>query len=130
MAKQANTSNEPTQEHVRDAVTAIEANFEKMLELKMEYMKSCKGFRHAIADEYDSASNRGISKKLLKQKIKERGLLKKIDDMAKALEADEISEYEMLSEKLGEFAETPLGAAALNAAKHHHGGDGLRSVGL
>jgi hypothetical protein len=70
----------------------------------------------AVADEYESASNRGISKKLLKKKIKERDLLRKVDGLITDLEEDERSEYDMLSEKLGEFADTPLGAAALARA--------------
>jgi len=80
------------------------------------------------ADEYDSASNRGISKKLLKTKIKERELKAKTAELTKDLQEDERSEYQMLSEKLGEFADTPLGQAAMAAAKP--GESTLRSVGL
>jgi hypothetical protein len=69
-----------------------------------------------VADQYDHASDQGISKKLLKTKIKERDLERKIDGLTVDLEDDERSEYEMLSEKLGEFADTPLGAAAMERA--------------
>lgn len=79
-------------------------------------MTRCKTIRVIVADEYESASNRGISKKLLKKKIKERDLERKIDGITADLEDDERSEYEMLSEKLGEFGDTPLGAAALARA--------------
>ena len=68
------------------------------------------------ADKYDHASDQGISKKLLKIKIKERDLERKIDGVTEDLEADERSEYQMLSEKLGDFADTPLGAAAMAKA--------------
>jgi hypothetical protein len=47
-----------------------------------------------------------ISKKLLKTKIKERDLKAKAAKLTKDLEEDERSEYQMLSEKLGEFADT------------------------
>jgi hypothetical protein len=110
------TANEPSAEHVKDAVQAIEKLHADLLTAKTTYMKQCKDIRKIVADEYDSASNRGISKKLLKKKIKERDLERKIDGLTSDLEDDERSEYEMLSEKLGEFGDTPLGAAALARA--------------
>lgn len=70
----------------------------------------------------------GISKKLLKTKIKERSLYRKADKLTHELEADELNEYEMLSAKLGDFASTGLGAAALESAKPQE--HTLRSVGL
>jgi hypothetical protein len=45
----------------------------------------------------------GISRKLLKKKIKERGYHRKIDGLIEDLEEDERSGYDMLSEKLGEL---------------------------
>jgi hypothetical protein len=108
--------NEPTAEHVQEAVAAIEKLDDDLLKERMAYMKRCKDIRKIKADEYDSASNRGISRKLLKTKIKERELERKIDGLTEDLEEDERSEYEMLTEKLGEFADTPLGAAALAKA--------------
>jgi len=113
------SANEPSAEHVVEAVEQIEKLFGDMLSEKMAYMKKCKDIRKIIADEYETAGNRGISKKLLKTKIKERDLERKIDGLTKDLEDDERSEYEMISEKLGEFAELPLGQAALaRAAKN------------
>ena len=121
------TANEPSAEHVQEAVDAIEKLHADLLVAKTTYMKQCKDIRKIVADEYDSASDRGISKKLLKKQIKQRGLLRKIDGITADLEDDERSEYAMLSEKLGEFADTPLGAAALAGAKP--GEHTLRSVG-
>jgi hypothetical protein len=115
-------------EHVQEAVAAIEKVDADLLQARLDYMKQCKGLRNIKADEYDSASNRGISKKLLKTKIKERDLKAKAAKLTKDLEEDERSEYQMLSEKLGEFADTPLGQAAMAAAKP--GESTLRSVGL
>jgi hypothetical protein len=110
------TANEPFAEHVQEAVDAIERLHGDLLVEKSAYMLKCKTIRKIVADEYESASNRGISKKLLKMKIKERDLERKIDGLTADLEQDERSEYEMLSEKLGEFGDTPLGAAALARA--------------
>jgi hypothetical protein len=116
MADPASAANEPSSEHVQEAVQAIEALDADLLREKMSYMKRCKDIRKVKADEYESASNRGISRKLLKKKIKERDLHRKIDSNVADLEEDERSEYQMLTEKLGEFADTPLGAAALARA--------------
>jgi hypothetical protein len=79
-----------------------------------------------MAGDYDTASDKGVSKKLLKKIIKERGLERKIADIHADLEDDERSEFEMLTEKLGDYANTPLGGAALAKAK---GADALASVG-
>src|ERR1700754_3834055 len=73
------TANEPTTEHVQEAVSEVEALHRERKSAKGAYMKQCKGIRDRVADEYESASNRGISKKLLKKKIKERDLLRKVD---------------------------------------------------
>jgi hypothetical protein len=108
--------NEPSAEHVIEAVEAIERLYGDILTAKMAYMKKCKDIRKIVSDEYESASNRGINRKLLKTKIKERDLEHKIDVLTKDFEADERSEYQMLSEKLGEFGELPLGKAALDRA--------------
>jgi hypothetical protein len=110
------TSNEPAAEHVIEAVEAIEKLHNDLLTEKMVYMKRCKDIRTIVAGEYDNASDRGISKKLLKKKVKERGLQRKIDGLIADLEDDERSEYQMLSEKLGDFGELPLGKAALARA--------------
>jgi hypothetical protein len=110
------TANEPTAEHVQEAVAAIEKVDADLLAARIEYMKQCKELRNNKADEYDNASDRGISKKLLRTKIKERELKAKAAKLTAKFQEDERSEYQMLSEKLGEFADTPLGVAALARA--------------
>jgi hypothetical protein len=109
-------ANEPSMEDVQGAVEAIEKLHGDLLSEKMAYMSRCKIIRKMVADKYDHASDQGISKKLLKVKIKERDLERKIDGLTDDLEDDERSEYQMLSEKLGEFADTPLGQAAMARA--------------
>jgi hypothetical protein len=71
--------------------------------------------------DYDSASEKGISKKLLKKIVKERDLERKIAKLTDDLEPDEVNEHAMLMEKLGEFANTPLGKAALASASGNGG---------
>jgi hypothetical protein len=72
--------------------------------------------------DYESAAEKGISTKLLKKIIKERGLERKIMALTDSLEPDEQSEINMLKEKLGEFAHTPLGKSALANASAGNSG--------
>jgi hypothetical protein len=120
------TANEPSAENVQAVVDAIEKLDADLMAEKMAYMTRCKNIRKIKAERYDHASDQGISKKLLKKKIKERGYERKIDAITADLEDDERSEYQMLSEKLGEFADTPLGAAALARAE----GNGQTRMGV
>jgi hypothetical protein len=78
-------------------------------------MQKCKKIREGMADEYESAAKRGISKKL-KKIVKEREYDRKIEALTADLEEDERSELDMLIEKLGDFRSTPLGVAAVAAA--------------
>jgi hypothetical protein len=89
-------------------------------------MTECKRIRGNISLHAEKASDRGISTKLLKTIIKERALERKINDLHEVLEPDEQSELEMLTEKLGDFANTPLGGAAIAKAT---GDQTLASVG-
>jgi hypothetical protein len=76
-------------------------------------MSQCKNIRKIKAGEYEQAADQGINRKLLRVKVRERALERRIDDLTSEFEADERSEYEMLSQKLGEFGDLPLGQAAL-----------------
>jgi hypothetical protein len=101
---------------VQAAVASIEKQYEKLGTGRGVYMNKCKRIREVMAGDYDEANKRGISKKLLKKIIKERELERKISAITDGLEDDGRSELDMLMEKLGEFANTPLGKAAMAAA--------------
>jgi hypothetical protein len=84
----------------------------------MQSMGRSKRIRAVMADHYASAQNLGIAKKLLRKIIKERKLERDFVALKDDLENDEVSELAMLQEKLGEFANSPLGAAAIRAASN------------
>jgi hypothetical protein len=119
-------TNSPAEEDVQTAVADIEQCHSQLDTERGIYMSKCKAIRGTIAGHLDQASDKGISKKLLKLIIKKRELERKIGGLHADLENDEISELEMLAEKLGDFANTPLGGAAMDKAK---GADTLASVG-
>lgn len=117
MARKANeTTNAPDSEDVQAAVKNIELHYEELAHERGVYMQKCKRIREKMANDYEVAGNRGISKKLLKTIIKERDLERKIDAITLELEPDERSEREMLVEKLGDFGQLPLGKAAIDKA--------------
>ncbi len=80
-------------------------------------MTKCKRIREVMAGDYDTAADKGVSKKLLKVIIAERKDERTIAARRANLEQDEVSEFDMLCEKLGDYANTPLGGAALAKAK-------------
>ena len=101
---------------MQEAVKAIEECYNDLATERGKYMQKCKRIRESMGDEYDSAEKRGISKKLLKKIVKERELERKMIAVTADLEEDDKSTYEMLVEKLGDFANTPLGKATIAAA--------------
>ncbi len=117
MARPANEKNTPDEGDVQSAVANIEQGHGELLRERGIYMQKCRKIREAIAADYDHAADHGISKKLLKKIIKERELERKIAGLTDDLEPDEISEHQMLLDKLGDFANTPLGSAALQRAE-------------
>jgi F0F1-type ATP synthase membrane subunit b/b' len=129
MARAANEAapNSPTPEHVKDSLKAIEECYGDLATERGKYMQKCKKIRESMSDEYDSAAKRGISKKLLKKIVKERELDRKIEALTADLEEDERSEMDMLMEKLGDFANTPLGKAA-QAAMASAPGNGAQAA--
>lgn len=127
MARKANeTTNSPDSEDVKAAVRNIEERFADLASERGVYMQKCKRIREGMANDYDTAGNRGISKKLLKTIVKERELERRIAALSNELEIDEQSERDMLIEKLGDFINTPLGGAAVARAD---GGSTLAGVG-
>ena len=115
MAKKASSENinAPESEDVQRAVRDIEDRYTELASEKGAYMLRCRRIRESMKGDYERASTRGISQKLLKLIIKERSLEREIDHLAHDLENDERSELEMLMERLGDFATTELGLAAV-----------------
>jgi hypothetical protein len=117
MAKPATeNSNTPDPVDVQGAVASIEKHHSDLLSERGIYMQKCKRIRDSMAVDYEHAGDKGISKKLLKTIIKERELERKIAGLTDDLEFDEQAEREMLIEKLGDFANLPLGQAAVARA--------------
>ena len=89
----------------------------ELLTLRGEYMARCKGVRERMKDWKEQAATAGIPRSGLNFLLKRR----KIEEKLKSLEADaepEIVETaDMIRDALGDFADLPLGGAAVAAAE-------------
>jgi uncharacterized protein (UPF0335 family) len=112
-------------EDVRSAVAAIEG-FKRDLESeKGAYMNRCRGIRDSITAAYDDAKEHGVPKKALRTVIKFRERDRKNAEDRAALEQDDLNSVEMVEAALGDFGDTPLGAATLDRARRGQALDSL-----
>lgn len=110
-------SNGYDQTLLQSTVRSIERCATELLSERGSYMQRCRTIREEITGIYDSAKEAGIPRKELRALIKTRELERKIEETRLALEADEQATFEVLVASLGEFANTPLGDAALKRAQ-------------
>lgn len=110
-------SNSFDHDQLKSIVSRIDGCFAELLSERGAYMARCRSIREGITAAYDDAKAAGIPKKELKTLVKTRELERKIADQIEKLEADERETYDMIVEALGDFANLPLGQAALRSAK-------------
>ena len=115
MPDEAKTVNTPEPSHVQEAVANIEQAHRDLLSEHSAYMRRCRVIREGMTAVYDVAKERGIAKKELRALVKQRNFERKAEEARIRLEPDEINTFDMLKGALGDFANTPLGAAALEA---------------
>lgn len=104
------------QDDAEGFVTRLE-NLDKDLgKLKSEHMLKCKDVRSDIKEVYKEAEDAGLPKKALKAVVNARALERKAkaerEDLA---DIDMQSKYDAIRHQLGDYADTPLGAAAVAA---------------
>lgn len=121
--------NSPLEADVREAFGAILACDGELASERGSYMQRCKTIRNRIADIYDGAKQKGITRKVLKAAVKEHELRRKAEACRGDLEADEQHEYDMLCEKLGDLAGLPLGEAAMSRHSAASGAQADRAKG-
>jgi hypothetical protein len=97
-------------------IAEIDLRDDQLDSLRSDYMLKCKTPRAAIREIKAAVKEAGINRKafeeLLTQHREDRAALKRVA----AMEADDAADLEALQEALGEYADTPLGAAALKRA--------------
>ena len=107
---------------VKGFVGRVENLHKDLDKLRSEHMLACKDVRGDIKEVIKEAKGEGINAKALKAAIEQRALERKAKEVAHGLDIDEQSQLEQIRAALGEYADTPLGAAAVSAA-----GNGARA---
>lgn len=90
---------------------------DELATLKGEYMAACKGPRQRIKEILATAKESGINIVAFREVLAKHRDDRKQERRIADLEADDASAYELMLDALGEFADTPLGKAALGRAK-------------
>jgi hypothetical protein len=110
--------NGPTQEETEEVVQAIEGYMADLLSEKALYMSRCKPLHEAIKDTIeDAVKTKGFDKKALKVGVKQREYLRKMEKLENELDEVTQTALDRLQSQLGTFSDSPLGRAAMDAAK-------------
>lgn len=85
----------------------------ELLREKMSYMERCRRIRKQQAELLDDGKTQGLPKNVVKAVVKARDLERKAASIMEELEDDAQQIFKDIREALGDFAELPLGAAAV-----------------
>jgi hypothetical protein len=85
---------------------------EKLRE-KMSYMERCRRITEQQKELLDDAKSKGIAKKVVRNVAKARELEAKVKDLLDDLEDDDKSMFIDIRKALGDYADLPLGVAAV-----------------
>lgn len=89
-----------------------ELETEKLRE-KMSYMERCRRITEQQRELLDDAKGQGLPKNVVKAVVKARDLERKIEALQEELEDDAAQIYKDIRDALGDYADLPLGAAAV-----------------
>jgi len=117
MARRALAGNKIDPDVADRYVQRIEQLHDDIATLQAENAERCQNIREDVKEVYHDVFEAGLAPKPLKALIKVRELSRKAHAVRKKLDLDQRAEFEQLVEALGEFAETPLGEAAVLAAE-------------
>ncbi len=84
--------------------------------LHMDYMRECATIAEDIGEVLDEAKAAGLKKKSIKAVVKRHALERKIENIRDDMEPEDADDYDQVLQALGEFGDSPLGAAALAKA--------------
>lgn len=90
---------------------------DELLKLKTEHMASCKAPRGRIKQTMKEARGAGINMAAFRTIVAKHRADRKIEEQIAELEKDDLADFEEMQRALGDFGDTPLGAAALDRAK-------------
>lgn len=106
----------PAAEVLLDFTHRVENLYDELASEKGEYMNRARQIRESIARVLVEAKDAGIPKKEFKTVIKARQLENRLEHLRDDLEPDEAETFDQIRLALGDYADTPLGQAALARA--------------
>jgi hypothetical protein len=109
-------------------IALIDAADSELLALRSKYMDACKAPRGKIKTTMSLAREAGLNMTAFREILKLHRDERRQDIRLTQLEADDFAAYQEMLELLGDYGDTPLGAAALAKAKPR-GEDSLDSLG-
>jgi uncharacterized protein (UPF0335 family) len=110
--------NGPTQEETENVVHQIEGYMADLRAEKSLYMNRCKPLHEAIKDTIeDAVKTKGFDKKALRVGVKQREYMRKMELLENELDEVTQTALDRLQLHLGTFADSPLGKAAMDAAR-------------
>jgi len=102
---------------LRELVGRLDEIDAAKLSEKGKFMKRMRELNDDVKDVFKEAKARGIPTKPLRAELKVRDLLRKASDTREALEAEDAEQATLIAEALGDYADLPLGQAAVSAAQ-------------
>lgn len=117
MASSAKPTNGFKKSELKAFIDRVETVEDKIASETGEFMASVKGKRGDIKDILVEARESGIPMKALKAELKLRALDRNKAKVVAGLEQDDRDTLEAMQEALGDFASSPLGAAAIKQAE-------------
>ena len=103
-------------EMTREFVDSIEENQAEIDGIMQAAKDKCAPIRETIAGIKKDAADKGLPRLELNKVLQKRRLLRKADQIRELLSAEQQDNLDQLEQALGMLAETPLGAAAMQAA--------------
>lgn len=113
MARILEGRNTPTPQEAASFVDKYEELEAKIDALKIEHMNRCRSVREEMKELLDEAKGLGLAKGTVKAIVKARSLEAKAKEAIADLEDDEKEYAVSIRKALGDFADLPLGAAAV-----------------
>lgn len=113
MAEKLDGRNRATADEAASFVDEHERLETEIAREKAEFMNRCKKYRDEQKENLDDAKSQGVAKGLVKDLVKTRALEAKVKAIRDGLDDDQAAFFVDIRKALGDFADTGLGAAAV-----------------
>ena len=117
------TTNGYSSNLVKCLIVEIDTQDDELASFARAYMEDCKGPRAAIKEIKGRAREEGINPVAFNELLAQHRTARAEQKRLAAMEPDDRDAFNLLEQALGEFVDTPLGAAAMNRAKPKQSSD-------